>query len=254
MPTSCRYHSLDICSMNRPDALVIAAPGTNRDADVGFALERAGARANTVLVNDFMEDATRTDDFGIIVLAGGFSYADALGAGRLFALEIDHALGESLRRAVQAGALVLGICNGFQTLVRLGLLPGDDMTGALAHNDGGTFVCQWVRIRATSSLCVWTKNLDAEIDCPIAHGEGRFVTDDLAALRQHDRIALQYSSTNPNGSMGDVAGICDATGRVLGLMPHPENHVVDRQNPWRQRGTPVGIGLRLFEEGVRHAR
>lgn len=245
---------MDNSPVTRPDALVIAAPGTNRDPDVTFALERAGARVRTVLLNEFATSPIRIDDFGLVVLAGGFSYADALGAGRLFALEVDHALGESLHRAVDHGSLVLGICNGFQALVRLGLLPGLGIQAALAHNQSGEFICTWVRIRPSSSHCQWTKDLREDIDCPIAHGEGRFVTNDLATLEAHDQIAFRYSSLNPNGSMGDVAGICDRTGRVLGLMPHPENHLLTRQSPWRHRGTHAGLGLRLFEEGVRHAR
>jgi len=240
--------------MNRPDALVIAAPGTNRESDVAFALDRAGARVHIALLADLPETAAKIGDYGIVVLAGGFSYADALGAGRLFALEVEHMVGESLRRAVESGSLVLGICNGFQALVRMGFLPGNGTRAALAHNDGGQFVCKWVRIRPTSSLCVWTRDLHEEIDCPIAHGEGRFVTDDIAALEAGDRVAFRYAPPNPNGSMDDIAGICDATGRVLGLMPHPENHVLERQNPWHHRGTTAGLGLRLFEEGVRHAR
>jgi phosphoribosylformylglycinamidine synthase len=245
---------MDVGAMSRPEALVIAAPGTNRDPDVSFALERAGANVHTMLLTDLAHQESRIRDYGIIVLAGGFSYADALGAGRLFALEVEHAIGESLRQAVDAGTLVLGICNGFQALVRLGLLPGDDTHAALAQNDNGHFVCTWVRIRPTSTRCVWTKELDTAIDCPIAHGEGRFVSNDLAALDAGDHIAFRYASPNPNGSMGDVAGICDSSGRILGLMPHPENHVVARQSPWRHRGTQVNLGLRLFEEGVRHAR
>jgi phosphoribosylformylglycinamidine synthase len=115
-------------------------------------------------------------------------------------------------------------------------------------------VCRWVRIRPQSTRCLWTRDLDGALDCPIAHGEGRFVSEDLAALEADDLVAFRYESANPNGSMGGVAGICDESGRVLGLMPHPENHVLARQSPWRHRSKEATLGLRLFKEGVRHAR
>lgn len=242
--------------MSTPSALVVTAPGTNRDPDVTLALELAGARVSSATLGDPGALRTAIEDADIVVFAGGFSYADALGAGRLFALELEHAVGETLSRAVDEGALVIGICNGFQTLVRLGLLPGDGARVALAHNDPGGFQCRWVRLRPTSERCVWTRGLTAEIDCPIAHGEGRFVCDDatMRDLVAGDRIALRYASPNPNGSRDAVAGICDPTGRVLGLMPHPENHVLARQHPLHRRGHEGGLGLELFRAGVAHVR
>ena len=157
---------------------------------------------------------------------------------------------------VAAGRPVLGICNGFQALVRSGLLPGAGRHAALGHNESGRFDCRWVRLAPRSERCIWTAALDDEIECPIAHGEGRFTCDDetLSALVDGDQIALTYAGVNPNGSRRDVAGICDPTGVVLGLMPHPENHVVARQHPRAARGTAAGLGLRLFEEGVRYAK
>lgn len=242
--------------MSTPRALVVTAPGTNRDPDVTLALELAGARVSRATIGDPEGLAAEIATSEIVVLAGGFSYADALGAGRLFALELDHAVGESLGRAVDAGSLVIGICNGFQTLVRLGLLPGGGARVALAHNESGGFQCRWVRLRATSERCVWTRGLTDEIDCPIAHGEGRFVCDDatMDALVANDQIAVRYVSANPNGSRDAVAGICDPTGRVLGLMPHPENHVLERQHPRHRRENEGRLGLALFRAGVAHAR
>jgi len=219
-------------------------------------LELAGAQARITLLAELAEQPglIRTGD--LVVVAGGFSYADALGAGRLFALELERILGDLLPETVDRGVPVLGICNGFQTLVRAGLLPGGDRRVALGHNLSGTFDCRWVRLAPTSRHCVWTRDLDHDIDCPIAHGEGRFVCDDDTwhTLVAGDQIALTYRSDNPNGSRGDVAGICDPTGLVLGLMPHPENHVLARQHPRRHRPdhNPGRSGLALFQRGVAH--
>lgn len=242
--------------MSAPSAVVVTAPGTNRDPDVTLALELAGARVSGVALGDPAAARAAIAGADIVVLAGGFSYADALGAGRLFALELEHAVGDTMTRAVDDGALVIGICNGFQTLVRLGLLPGGGARVALGHNDSGGFQCRWVRLRPSSERCVWTRGLSDEIDCPIAHGEGRFVCDDatMDALVANDQVALRYVSANPNGSRDDVAGICDPTGRVLGLMPHPENHVLPRQHPRFRRGDEGRLGLQLFRAGVAHAR
>lgn len=242
--------------MSRPLAIVVRAPGTNRDGDVSLALDLAGAEPRVALVDELLERPALLGEARMVVLAGGFSYADALGAGRVWALELERGLGDQLRDFVSQGRPVIGICNGFQALVRTGLLPGGGRRAALAHNAGGSFVCSWVRLVPQSQRCVWTRDLDDEIHCPIAHGEGRFVCDDetLAALRSNDQVALTYGGGNPNGSIGDIAGVTDPSGVVLGLMPHPENHVVPRQHPKAHRGEHAGLGLRLFENGVRYAK
>lgn len=240
--------------MSRPVALVVAAPGTNRDPDVSFALELAGATPRRTLLAELAADPTLLDRAQMLVVAGGFSHADALGAGRLFALELQRALDDRLPAFVAAGKPVIGICNGFQTLVRAGVLPGAGRRAALGHNADGQFHCQWVELEPVRSKSVWTAGIDSTIDCPIAHGEGRFVADadTLAELEAGGQVALRYRD-NPNGSMNDIAGICDPTGVVLGLMPHPENHVTPRQHPNRTRAAGTGLGLRIFEAGVRHA-
>lgn len=240
--------------MNLPTAMVIKAPGTNRDGDVSLALELAGAAPRVVLTGELVADPKLIDEAQLLVIAGGFSHADALGAGRLMALELQHALGDSLAAFVERGRPIIGICNGFQALVRAGLLPGHGRRAALAHNDSGHFQCEWVQLQPASQRCLWTAGLDRLIDCPIAHGEGRFVCDDdtLAALQSNDQVALTYAGTNPNGSRASIAGICDPTGVVLGLMPHPENHVLASQSPDPARRG--GLGLALFERGVRHAK
>jgi phosphoribosylformylglycinamidine synthase len=240
-----------------PLAAVLTAPGTNRDPDLVFALELAGFRTECRDVRALPHHKNALRDAAVIVIAGGFSYADALGAGRVFALELEHALGDQLRTAIGEGVAVLGICNGFQVLVRLGLLPGNSHRVALGHNDSGSFDCRWVQLEAPASRSIWTQHLTDGIECPIAHGEGRFTCDDAAwdALVAGEQIALKYASGNPNGSRGDVAGICDPTGLVLGLMPHPENHVLARQHPQFGRGgtQQSRLGLSLLKNGAMHA-
>lgn len=238
--------------MSKVRAVVIAGPGTNRDRDVKTALEMAGADVRVVLADELIETPRYLDDAQLAVVAGGFSYADSLGAGRMLALDLTIGLGDRLRRFVDAGRPVIGICNGFQVLTRARLLPG-----ALGHNAQGTFDCRWVVLDTVpKSNSVWTKGIDAPIHCPIAHGEGRYVHPDPSSLEAAGQIALRYRSTNPNGSVGDIAGVSDSSGMVLGLMPHPENHIIPRQHPHHGRGGGGvdHLGLRLFENGVAHAK
>jgi phosphoribosylformylglycinamidine synthase len=234
--------------MSRPRALVLAAAGTNRDRDVAFALDLAGAESRIVLLAELIDRPALLAEAQMLVVAGGFSYADALGAGRMFALQLQHRVGDALGSFVAAGRPVLGICNGFQVLTRVGLLPG-----AFGHNAGGHFQCEWVRLATASSRCIWTTGITT-LDCPIAHGEGRYTHPDPATLDAAGQVALRYVGSNPNGSAAAIAGVCDASGVVLGLMPHPENHVIARQHPGFSRGERGDLGLSLFEQGVRYAK
>jgi len=238
--------------------MVLAAPGTNRARDASYALQLAGADPQITLLEELVADpAPLLRDIQLLVLAGGFSYADALGAGRMWSLAVTDRLRDILPRFVELGRPVIGICNGFQVLTGAGVLPG-----ALAHNASGHFQCEWIRMEAPVSKSIWTRDLEP-IECPIAHGEGRYVHPDVAALEANGQVALRYSAGNgnpnraavgnPNGSAGDIAGVCDGTGLVLGMMPHPENHVIGRQHPRNVRGTAAGSGLGLFQQGVRYA-
>jgi phosphoribosylformylglycinamidine synthase I len=195
---------------------------------------------------------------------GGFSYGDDLGAGVLWSLALKQRLGADLDAFVRAGKPVLGICNGFQTLVKAGLLPGDGgetRAVTLTYNERGHFECRWVWLEPnTASPSLFTRGLDAPIYCPVAHGEGRLLTADdaaLSALESGQLVTLRYSGAgypaNPNGSSAAIAGICNAQGNVMGLMPHPENHIFDWQHPRAHRGEKGGDGLRLFVNGVRNA-
>jgi phosphoribosylformylglycinamidine synthase len=241
--------------VTRPVALVVAGPGTNRDPDAALALRLAGAEPRLVLAAELTACPELLDAARIVVVAGGFSYGDSLGAGRMLALDLTAGdggrLGERLRAFVASGRPVAGICNGFQVLTRTGLLPG-----ALGHNTSGRFDCRWVTLATEpKGRCIWTAGLDDDVHCPIAHGEGRYVHPDPDGLAAAGQVALRYRGGNPNGSVADIAGVCDESGVVLGLMPHPENHVVSRQHP-RHRHDPTTtgrLGLRLFEAAVRHA-
>ncbi|OQA46805.1 MAG: Phosphoribosylformylglycinamidine synthase [Chloroflexi bacterium ADurb.Bin325] len=254
----------------RPPILILHATGTNRDREAAWACELAGGAAEIVHINRLIAGEVRLADYRMLILPGGFSYGDDLGAGKLWAIALRY----RLAAFIAAGRPVLGICNGFQALVKAGLLPGADDGAAaagqqgvtLARNDSARFECRWIYLEPQSaSPCVFTRGLTELIYCPVAHGEGKFVAADaatLADLEARGLVALRYARPdgqpvaypwNPNGSAGDIAGICNAAGTVLGLMPHPENHIIDEQGPRFRRGERGQLGLALFRNGVRYA-
>jgi phosphoribosylformylglycinamidine synthase subunit PurQ / glutaminase len=254
--------------MRKPRVLILHADGTNRDHDAAQAFELAGADADIVHLNQLRAGEKQWSDYQLLAVPGGFSYADALGAGKLLALDLNTYFMEEVRTFVESGKPVIGICNGFQALVKSGILPALDTGRAtLTFNADGHFECRWVTLKAQSQTCLWTRGLTDLIECPIAHGEGRFMLnnpDDLSALIAHDQIALSYAQRdgtpadgaypiNPNGSIGDIAGLCNPHGNVLGLMPHPEDHIFAYQHPRWTRGEGGHSGLKLFENGVKYA-
>jgi phosphoribosylformylglycinamidine synthase len=254
----------------KPRALVLQARGTNRDLDVTDALSLAGADAVGVPLNHLRGNKTSFRDFQLLVIPGGFSYADALGAGKLLALDLKAHFTDEIKSFIEAGKPVIGICNGFQALIKSGAFTengnGSSPSMTLTFNSQGHFECRWVTIRPVSQNCIWTKGLDEEIDCPIAHGEGNFqISDSKNPTTLEEQIALTYTRmdgsppngeypANPNGSLLDIAGICNLEGNVLGLMPHPENHIHACQHPLHSRGERGKSGLKLFENGVKYAR
>ncbi|MBM4022138.1 MAG: phosphoribosylformylglycinamidine synthase subunit PurQ [Planctomycetes bacterium] len=246
--------------MLAPRALILRAPGTNCDRETTHAFERAGGIARRVHVRALAERPAAADDCQILCIPGGFSYGDDIASGRILALELRTRLGDVLRRFRDRGGLVLGICNGFQVLLQTGLLLEDTDGGrqaTMAHNTCGRFVDRWVRLEGRGGPCVFLQGLDA-LELPVAHAEGRFVVRSAAersALEAAGQLPLRYAAgTNPNGSEADVAGACDPTGRVFGLMPHPERFVVATQHPaWHGRLDPdqPGTGLAMFVNAVR---
>jgi phosphoribosylformylglycinamidine synthase I len=248
----------------RPKVLVLLATGTNRDLDVAEALTLAGAEAEIVPLNSLRSGEKRWGEYQMLVLPGGFSYADALGAGKLLAIDLRTYFTEKIQKFVESGKPVIGICNGFQALVKAGILPGiEGEQATLTFNVRGHFECRWVRLKPVSEKCLWTKGLTESVECPVAHGEGNFQTASgkiaaehiaLAYVRADGSVAKGQYPDNPNGSMLDIAGITNKRGNVLGLMPHPENHIQAWQHPQWRRGVERGSGLVLFRNGVEACR
>jgi phosphoribosylformylglycinamidine synthase len=250
---------------------VINGHGINADEELALAFEMAGASARRIHAGDLARDPSMLSGFQIVALPGGFSFGDHLGSGKVFATLFRRSLGPALGRLVGAGGLIIGVCNGFQALVKMGLLP--DIAGtqtqevSLIHNDSGRFEDRWVRVAfEAGSRCIWTRGLP-QIDLPVRHGEGKLVVKSqsvLEALEVRGLVALHYvcQTSNscaevrypddPNGSVNHIAGLCDPTGRVLGLMPHPEAFLYPENHPnWTTRRPFEGGGLAIFRNGVR---
>lgn len=262
--------------MTQVKAIVLRAAGINCDLETEFALELAGAQAERVHVNRLIEKPGLLDEYQIIVFPGGFSYGDDVAAGKILANQIIHHLSDSIRAFTEAGKLVLGICNGFQVLVKAGILPGDEEAGSKAgrqsvsitDNDSGKFEDRWVYLEPATDKCVFIEP-GRRIYLPIAHAEGKVVVRDeatLESLKSAEQIAFRYVDrdgceggfpVNPNGSVDSIAGLTDATGRVLGLMPHPERFMRYTQHPhWSRLESKQddADGMTIFSNAVRFVR
>lgn len=233
-------------------ALVVRTAGTNTDVETVVACERAGFKTDLLHVNRLVEKPERFREYDCFIVPGGFSYGDDLGSGRVFANELRLRLLDPIREFVKAGKMVLGICNGFQVLVKSGLLPDPLAEGpptvTLTFNDSGRFQDQWIRLKAVSGKCAWIAEGET-LETAITHGEGKFVApaETIDRLEAAGQVVLKYVGGNPNGSLRDIAGICDPTGRVLGLMPHPEKHLDPTNHPkWTRDGEKRPLGLGLF--------
>ena len=265
--------------MTKPSILILHASGTNRDAEAARACELAGGAPEIVHMNQMRSGERSFKEFDMLLLPGGFSYGDALGAGVRKALDLQVFFQDELHEFVESGKRVLGICNGFQVLVKAGLLPGEEgkrqsakgkneavspRRVTLTHNAAGHFECRWVHLAVEpGTKASFLSGIDELIFCPVAHGEGNFqVKDDatLSALEENGLVAFRYVDAdgnragghyplNPNGSVADIAGICNARGNVLGFMPHPEDHILPIQNPLGGQGR---LGLAIFQAMVRN--
>ena len=274
--------------MKTPRALVLRAPGINCDRETAYACRLAGFETELVHINSLIREPQRLLDYHFLVIPGGFSYGDDLGAGTLLAKNLTIHLGKQLQQFIDEGWPVLGICNGFQVLVRAGLLPGQfedtetPVAASLTNNASGQFECRWIRLVAQQSPCIFTRGIDHPIELPVAHGEGQFVLADsmpLSRLEATKQASIVYtiatwqavrkspsSATsplpadvpypdNPNGSPGNIAGVCNARGNVFGLMPQPERYVRALQHPQRRGDSQGrGDGLLIFTNAFNYAQ
>jgi phosphoribosylformylglycinamidine synthase subunit PurQ / glutaminase len=253
--------------MSTVRVLVLRAPGTNCDNETAFAFQKAGGTPELHHINRLIRKEVRISDFQILVIPGGFSYGDDIAAGRIQANEMKAKLGDQIQRFIENGGLILGICNGFQVLAKAGYLTVPSKHGlppfTLTNNDSGRFECRWIHMIANrQSNCVFTNGIE-KMYLPIAHGEGKVVAEPIELAKLN--VALRYCDQNgnpattypdnPNGSMDNIAGIADNTGRVFALMPHPERHIRGTQNPhWTKTGITDGDGMPIFANAIKWVR
>jgi len=278
-------------NMAKPRVLILKAAGINCDRETAFAFESAGAATEFVHINQLVSREKKLSDYQILALSGGFTYGDDIAAGKILANELKCKLFDSLKKFIEDEKLIIGICNGFQILVKAGILPGNasfEQEVTLSGNDSGFFQDRWVYLKSpviaqaspegtshtltgtgqSPAKCVWTKGIKDVVYLPIAHGEGKFIPkseDILERLKNSGQIVFQYCDkegsisgypSNPNGSLDNIAGICDPTGRGFGLMPHPERHLISLQHPrWTREGLKKhGDGFPIFLNAVNYFR
>ncbi|MDO8658384.1 MAG: phosphoribosylformylglycinamidine synthase I [Candidatus Levybacteria bacterium] len=263
----------------KPRTLIFSGYGLNCEEETKFAFQKAGAIADIVHINDLIDGLKNLENYEMLAFPGGFSYGDDTGSGNAFANKVRNHLWQKMEKFVKKDKLVIGICNGFQILVNLGLLPATEKKYgtrevALLHNDSARYTVRWVDLKIENNKTPWFKDIKT-ISLPIAHGEGKFFTDEktLEKLKQKNIIAAKYIkgniceyqalSANPNGSMLDIAAITDETGRILGMMPHPERAVFFTQLPnWpylkekylreNKKILEIGPGLKIFQNAVEY--
>lgn len=240
--------------------LVIAGDGVNCERETKLAFEQAGATAEIVHINDLLKKPERLDNYDGMAIPGGFSFGDELGSGQVLALKIRHGLMNKFKEFVAAKKPIIGICNGFQVLVKLGAISTrtEERTLTLTQNMQGEFIDRWVSLEKQESNCIWTKSLPDSLELPIRHGEGRIVVKDEAKtekeLISQGQIALTYSS-DVNGSFKKIAGLCDSTGLIFGLMPHPEAYLYEGLKPGDKKDVfAKGVGQVIFENAVNYIK
>ncbi|MBU1998931.1 MAG: phosphoribosylformylglycinamidine synthase I [Candidatus Omnitrophota bacterium] len=262
--------------MPKPKVCILRTAGTNCDIETAFAFNLAGGTAEMVHINQFINKMIDMSQYQILAIPGGFTYGDDIAAGKILANELRHRLTEHLKKFIQDGKLIIGICNGFQVLVKSGLLPGNNeqkQEASLILNDSDKFEARWVYLRtrgqeSRAKNCVWVKEIPEIIYLPVAHGEGKFVVeacDVLERIKRNGQVVFCYSDKsgrkplypdNPNGSLENIAGICDDTGRILGLMPHPERHIQSWQSAscQKKRARKQSDGLFIFQNAINYAK
>lgn len=256
-----------------PKVLVLRTAGTNCDEETAFVFTECGAKADLIHINQLYSGEVKLKDYHILALPGGFTYGDDIESGRILANELRLHLGDDIRTFINDGKLIIGICNGFQILVKSQFLPGSNgkvsqQITTLTNNDSGKFESRWAYLKVDGKS-PWTKNLKDVVYFPVAHAEGKFVTKDkdiLNALQNNAQVAFRYCNEqgkdpqypeNPNGSIDNIAGITDPTGRILGLMPHPERHFFFRHHPrWTRmkKCGKYGDGYQIFKNGVEYVK
>ncbi len=254
--------------------LVLTGFGINCDRETGHAFKRAGATVSPVHLNDIAAVPEMLKKFHILAIPGGFSFGDDIASGKILANRLRHKLGGPIKQFIADGKLVIGICNGFQVMVKMGILPLLDnefvQEVTLTNNNSGRFENRWITLRGNpDSPCIWTKGID-RLELPVRHGEGKFIPMNntiLKILHENGQIAFQYCTPsgalargefpfNPNGAIDDIAGICDPSGRIFGLMPHPEAFVDRTNHPrWTRESLPEeGAGLQVFRNAIEYAQ
>ncbi|MDR2251889.1 MAG: phosphoribosylformylglycinamidine synthase I [Endomicrobium sp.] len=257
--------------MKKAKVLILRTAGTNCDYETQAAFELCGALAERVHINSLVENKDKIFEYDILAFPGGFSYGDDIASGKVLANEIKNKLGDKIKKFSLSYRPVIGICNGFQVLVKMGLLPNPklfEQISTLSYNDSDKFECRWVYLKTekkvkNESKCIWTKNLPDVITLPVAHGEGKFIPVNfklLEELNKNNQIVFRYSTKNdaipeypldPNGSVEQIAGLCNTKGNVFGLMPHPERYIFALQHPAREGfDGEYGWGKIIFQNAV----
>jgi len=249
-------------------ALILYGYGINCENESKYAIEKSGGAADIVHVNKVLDNPKLLESYNLLFIPGGFSFGDDLGSGKVFGNKLKFRLREPLESFISAGKLILGICNGFQVMTKMGILPEPDFAQkvSLIANDSGHFEDRWVILKGNpDSPCIFTRGIEAML-VPVRHGEGKFVAMDegvLKRLGEKNQVAFQYVDEhgslagyphNPNGSTGNIAGICDTTGRIFGMMPHPEAFNIPENCPyWVKGNVKEALGLRVFKNAVSYA-
>lgn len=259
--------------MTTVKTLVLRTAGSNCDYETVHAFQHVGSEVSLIHINQIVAGKTRLSNFQILAIPGGFTYGDDISAGKILANELKYKLTDQIENFISDGKLIIGICNGFQVLVKAGLLPEVNLSNGkqlvtLTNNDSGKFEDRWIYLKAVSRKCVFTRGIEKLVYFPVAHAEGKFIPKDeslLKNLNRNDQIVFQYTNSNgeldgypwnPNGSIENIAGICDSTGRIFGLMPHPERHFHPTHHPrWTREGMRAEAdGVVIFRNAIEYIR